>query len=184
LPGASCSIAACRGFLPTYTPPAAGSAFAVFDAAGGGTVYVTPPSSAVGPAAGAAEAGPVWRFKSIPVDSNGHFIQGIGTDGTSGMDAFAFLGVQQAPCRALNSGLGLASQTCVVEGTGVFNTTADATEADPASATHTGGSSTIGTTNAIGKGHVASPQSFACICNKTAAGEAAPYIYYHALIEN
>jgi hypothetical protein len=159
----------------------------VFHSSGGGAVYVTPPTAAVGAAASATEAGPNWRFKAYRADASGHYVDGIGT---ASADAFAMLGLNLATCQAINAGLlGSANQTPLVE-TNAFDTTLPTlvgsltqleTEASPAVADDT--ADVTGNDTRIGKGHTASPQSFACIAN-SADATAAPYIYYHTLIEN
>jgi len=179
LTGTTATTVDFRG-APTYAATPAAST-SVFDSAtgGGGATWVTgPPSSAVdATAASATYAGPAWRYKSIPADAAGHFILGVGTDGTSGMDAFAFVGLTAATCQAINKGLGLTAVP-TAEAT-AFTMTADANEANPAVGSHTGGSSTQGTGNTLGKG--ASGNAFACTAN--AATAVAPFVYYHALIE-
>ena len=152
-------------FLTTSTDD-----FGVFSATGGGATSQTPPTNI-----GAAT---VWRYKAAPDD--GWYIHGIGTDGATGKDVFAFLdGVNAPVCTQILRGLGLGgnplAETVAVDFTGT----------DEGLPTQTGGvlaaNASPGVANAsVFFAHNAAPQAFSCVRNGAAGSN---NVYYHALYE-
>ena len=158
---------------------ASGNSYEVFDAAGGGAAYVSPPAN-VGTASG--EGGPgttvgtlasnTWGFKGATSATLGYYIAGVGTDvDVSGREVFAYVhDISAAVCQQILKGLGLsttpATQSTAVDytvGTGLGVATEGA---------HVIGTGSNNAVSAI------SGQAFACFRNG-----ATLYDYYHALVE-
>jgi hypothetical protein len=151
---------------------------------GGGAAVVAPPANAVAGAtanAGDAAASTIWRYKSVPSSGKGYFILGVGTDtANSGRDSFSFIGLTQAACTAVNTGLGV---TLAVQGATAVDFT-ESTAANEGTASQAGGATAAtagatGTATTIGSN---SAVAFACFANSNST-TAGPWVYYHALIE-
>lgn len=180
-------------FLLNATPAAINSgANVVFDQAStGGGAQLPPvmPSSATGGTAGIgnAAAGPTWRFKASPVPSTskiGWFIEGVGTDtANTGRDAFAFIGLDSGgnTCAAINKQLG---QATFFQGVAVDFTSTSTKEGDPVNQDGNGAAD-AGTMAAAGSATTinAGGLPFGCFANNATSATTAPYVYYHALIE-
>jgi len=164
------------------------SANAVFTSPlGGGIVTVTPPINALQGqgSIGNNLASTFWRYKSTgQVGGNGGwFILGIGTDtsGDASRDAFAFIGVTQGVCTAIDNDLGL---TLSGNGTQSMSFLAS-TPSNEGTALQDGGAST-GTSAGVNNNTIAAypGAAFGCYSNVGGAGPySVRFTYYHTLIE-
>lgn len=126
-----------------------------------------------------------WRFKTAPAGENGGntgwFIAGVGEDGTSNKDIFAFLDDLSLPvCTQILRALGLP-ETPLVEATRIdFNGTYEGTPKQTGGAAATDTARTAESKYVFGAWAAEKkPQPYACVRN----GKDGNYIYYHILVD-
>lgn len=125
----------------------------VFASAGGGAIYSAPPANSC-----TGTCGP-WKFLDASAAGTSFFVNGIGTDTTTGADVIVYLNdVSETVCDEINNGLGLTLD-----------------QVESATIDFTMGSTTKGNANSF---KAYSGEAFACTDNNSTGN-----IYYHVLVE-